>query len=174
MERIILAFPKDETIRKIQSMLDGTSFSVVSSCHSCAEVIRSFLELDDALVLMSYKLSDGTCDDVYESLPPRSGVMTLTKAENIDNIRNIDIFTVPLPVNRVGLRDALETFIGVIERQRHRPKRTDEEKAIIEKAKLTLIEKYMMTEEQAHRFIQKRSMNTGMKVIDTAKLILNL
>ncbi len=174
MERIILAFPKDETMRKIQSMLEGTSFSAVAVCHSCSEAVRSFLELDSAVVLMSYKLPDGTCDDVFDSLPPHSPVITLTKAENIENIRNIDIFALPMPVNRAGLIKALETCCGTVFKRRKKPECSMEEKSLIQKAKLKLIENYMMTEEQAHRFIQKRSMDTGMKITETAKMILSL
>ena len=174
MKRLILAFPKEETIHKIQNMLDGTSFSVVGSCRTCAEAMRIYSEIDNAVLMMSFKLSDGTCDDVYDNLPPHSGIIVLTKAENIEYIRAQDIFTVPLPINRARLAEALETFHAAYIGYGKKPERNEKDKETICRAKLKLIEKYLMTEEQAHRFIQKRSMNTGMKFVDTAKLILSL
>lgn len=174
MKRLILAFGKEETIHKIQNMLEGTSFSVVGTCRSCAEAVRAYTTIDEAVLVMSYKLSDGTCDDVYENLPAHSGIIVLTKAENIEYIREQDIFTVPLPINRARLCEALETFHAAYVGHKKKPDRSDRDKELISKAKLKLMDQYMMTEEQAHRFIQKRSMNTGMKFTETAKLILSL
>ena len=51
--------------------------------------------------------------------------------------------------------------------------RSSDDKIIIERAKLYLMNKYKITEEAAHRFLQKNSMNRGKKMIDTAKEILN-
>ena len=65
-------------------------------------------------------------------------------------------------------------FVGIIERRKHRAKRTPEEEKIIRDAKAYLMEIHRMSEEQAHRFIQKRSMDTGAKFIDTARMILNI
>jgi response regulator NasT len=52
------------------------------------------------------------------------------------------------------------------------PKRSEEDKQLIMKAKELLMEKNGMTEEQAHRYLQKKSMETSSKMTDTAKIIL--
>ena len=51
-------------------------------------------------------------------------------------------------------------------------KRSGEEQAIIKEAKGLLMERHGMSEEQAHRFLQKKSMNSGAKMVQTAKLVL--
>ncbi|MCI1955885.1 MAG: ANTAR domain-containing protein, partial [Oscillospiraceae bacterium] len=48
-----------------------------------------------------------------------------------------------------------------------------EEKQVILKAKNLLISRNNLTEPQAHRFIQKKSMDTGKKMVETAMIILN-
>ena len=53
-----------------------------------------------------------------------------------------------------------------------RPQRSGEEQAIIKEAKGLLMERHGMSEEQAHRFLQKKSMNSGAKMVQTAKLVL--
>jgi response regulator NasT len=53
------------------------------------------------------------------------------------------------------------------------PTRSSEDKQMIAKAKELLMSRNCMTEEQAHRFIQKRSMDTGAKMIQTALKILD-
>jgi response regulator NasT len=42
----------------------------------------------------------------------------------------------------------------------------------VEEAKKLLMERNGMTEEQAHRYIQKQSMDGGTRMIQTARLIL--
>ena len=50
---------------------------------------------------------------------------------------------------------------------------TLDEKQVIESAKNILIERNHFTEPQAHRFIQKKSMDMGRKMVETALIILN-
>lgn len=174
MERIVLAFSRAETAEKIRIMLDGSGYEVYAVCNSKAELMRSVSHIDEVLVIMGYKLPDAVADDVVDDLREGQKLMSIVKAERQAEIYNQDIFVVTLPVNRQILINSIETFIGIIERQKHRIKRTPEEKKIIESAKAYLMENHLMTEEQAHRFIQKRSMDTGAKFIDTARAILKI
>ena len=172
--RVVLAFSKDETARKIKRMLDGSGHSVAMICHSRAELMRGVSGLGEALVIMGYKLPDAVVDDVYRDLAPNQRLLALVKAQRLELIANRDIFTATLPISRQELISAIEVLIGDMPRRKRRTTRTPEEESIIEKAKLYLIEKHNMTEESAHRFIQKRSMDTGARFVDTAKQILDI
>ena len=174
MDRIVLAFSKDETAGKIKMMLDGSGYDVFTVCHSKAELLRNVADMDEVLIIMGYKLPDGTVDDVYDDLMEGQKLMSIVKAEKQSSIYNQDIFVVTLPLNRQLLINSVETFVGIIERRKHRAKRTPEEEKIIRDAKAYLMETHRMSEEQAHRFIQKRSMDMGAKFIDTARMILNI
>ena len=174
MDRVVLAFSKDETADKIKMMLDGSGYDVYTVCHSKAELLRTVSDMDEVLIIMGYKLPDGTVDDVYDDLMEGQKLMSIVKAERQSSIYNQDIFVVTLPLNRQLLINSVETFVGIIERRKHRAKRTPEEEKIIRDAKAYLMETHRMSEEQAHRFIQKRSKDTGAKFIDTARMILNI
>lgn len=174
MDRVVLAFSKDETADKIKMMLDGSGYDVYTVCHSKAELLRTVSDMDEVLIIMGYKLPDGTVDDVYDDLMEGQKLMSIVKAERQNSIYNQDIFVVTLPLNRQLLINSVETFVGIIERRKHRAKRIPEEEKIIRDAKAYLMETHRMSEEQAHRFIQKRSMDTGAKFIDTARMILNI
>ncbi len=52
-------------------------------------------------------------------------------------------------------------------------KNINEEK-IIKRAKSFLIDVYSMTESQAYRYMQKKSMDTGRKLVDIARIILDI
>lgn len=174
MERVVLAFSKAETADKIRIMLDNSGYEVQAVCRSRAELARTVADMEETLVIMGYKLPDAVADEVCEDLREGQRLMCIVKAEHQSEIYNQDIFIVTLPVNRQILINSIETLVGMIERRKHRAKRTPEEEKIIENAKAYLMENHLMTEEQAHRFIQKRSMDTGALFIDTARAILNI
>ena len=60
-------------------------------------------------------------------------------------------------------------------KRRAQPKeRTEEEKKLILNAKKLLMERNQMSEEEAHRYIQKSSMDTGTSIVETAQMVLSL
>lgn len=71
--------------------------------------------------------------------------------------------------------ETVELMLGARHSSLHRctPRRTEEENRVICEAKAILMERNGMTEQQAHRFIQKRSMALGQKMTDVALFILN-
>ncbi len=60
-------------------------------------------------------------------------------------------------------------------KMRAQPKqRSEAERNIILEAKSVLMSRNNLTEEEAHRYIQKRSMNNGTDMVETAQMILSL
>ncbi len=59
--------------------------------------------------------------------------------------------------------------------QRRQPRqRSEEEMQVIQKAKRLLMERNNMTEAQAHRYIQKCSMDSGNDMVETAHMVLQV
>jgi response regulator NasT len=85
-----------------------------------------------------------------------------------------DIFRLPAPVSKSSLCASIEMLYQANRRLNKyiKPRRNEEEKAVVEEAKKLLMERNGMTEEQAHRYIQKQSMDGGTRMIQTARLIL--
>ena len=52
--------------------------------------------------------------------------------------------------------------------------RSEEEKELIGKAKALLMERNGMTEPEAHRYIQKCSMDNGTSLVETAQMVISL
>lgn len=173
LEHIILGFSKNETTQKISKMLESGGYKIFAACHSEDELLRAALETDNPLIIMGFKIGSATVNDICEDLPKDSRIIALLKSEQRDYIESFDIYVVGLPVNAAGLLEAVGRFSGFLKKsEKPRKKRTREENEIIERAKRLLMEKHFMTEEQAHRFIQKRSMDSGARFVDTAKFIL--
>lgn len=176
MERIVLAFSSDATALKIKSMLEGTGCRIDKViCHTAAELFRTISDYDSVLVIMGFKLPDMIADEVFENLDTDCKLISIVRADHADDIYNEDIFVLPLPLSRQKLVSAVSVYFGRFTEEKTVKKgRSPEEEKLIEEAKLFLMENYHMTEQQAHRFIQKRSMDVGAKFVDTARTILNM
>lgn len=176
MGHIVLAFSKEQTVDKIRRMLDSSGFSVFAVAHSAADTIRIVNELDDALVITGFKMPDATVNDLFADMPRSAALIALLKPEQSGFIDDREIFILPLPTSSVRLAGAVELQIGGWQRKaRRKPKpRTAEDKELIDRAKQLLMEQNGLTEEEAHRFIQKKSMDNGVRFAETAKIILGM
>jgi len=85
-----------------------------------------------------------------------------------------DIFSLPAPVTRGDLCASVSMVLQMGRRLERvlRPKRNEEETQVVEKAKRHLMEREGLTEEEAHRYIQKKSMDSGARMVQTAILVL--
>ncbi len=173
--RVVLAFSNEGTALKIRQMLDGTGLETDRVvCRTGAELLRRIEDYDEPLVIMGYKLPDMVVDEVYENAGADCKIISIVKPERLDDINSEDIFVIPLPMSRQKLISSIGVFLGRVPAEKHKTGRSPEEAKVIDEAKLLLMERFHMTEQQAHRFIQKRSMDTGARFIDTARLILNM
>ena len=64
--------------------------------------------------------------------------------------------------------------LGRKQKPKPKPQRSEEEKKLIEKAKLILMDRNGMTEPEAFRYIQKSSMDMGRTMTESAQMILLL
>lgn len=166
MQHIIIAFAKDSVSEKMKKMISACGKSVYASCRSKAELMRSVRDLDDVLIITSFKLPDATCDEIAEDT--QSQIIAVIKPEENGYINNEDIFKLFLPVNTAMVKEAID----VLSKHFKTKERSPEDKKLIENAKIYLMEKFMMDEDAAYRFIQKQSMNKGYTMPETAKVIL--
>ena len=125
-------------------------------------------------MICGYKLRDETAESLFEDLPPSCSLLVIAVQNLLDLIENDDIFKLTAPVSRNDLLSSVRMFLQVGHRMERfvKPKRSAKERAVIEAAKGLLIDRHGMTEDQAHRFLQKKSMDSGAKLIQTAQMIL--
>ena len=90
-----------------------------------------------------------------------------------------DVICLPMPLKVHDLVDTLEMMVQsqarIRKKQRMRPKeRNMEEQNLIMRAKELLMERNNMTESEAHRYIQKCSMDSGTNLVETAQMVISL
>ncbi|MGN0160763.1 MAG: ANTAR domain-containing response regulator [Lachnospiraceae bacterium] len=176
---VIVAFPRVDDARNIKTILSKNGFNVVSYCTSGANVLSQLDHLDGGVVVCGYKLTDMLYTDLMDSLP-RHFKMLLVASESHWNERDdSDVVFVSMPLKVQALSETLnmiiETQIMQRRRERQRPKvRSEEEQNLIRDAKRLLIEKNNMTEGEAHKYIQKCSMDSGNSMVETAAMVMSI
>lgn len=175
MEQVIVAFESEKTCRRIKDILENSGTASCLVCRSGDQVRRYANKQHIAVVICGYKLSDETAEDVLGDLPPVCAMLLLAPQNRLDMVRGDGLFSLPTPVSRSELIASVRMLLQLGCRQENnlQSKRNQEERQQIKAAKELLMDRYSLTEEQAHRFLQKKSMDTGMKLSETARLVLD-
>lgn len=179
MTRIIVAFPKAENGKNIKNVLVRNGYQVVCVCTNGAQVIQEANGLQDGIVVCIYKLSDMIYQELVECLPPGFDTIVIsTKDQWVENgTPGIVGLAVPLKIHE--LLSTVEMVSYNLERKRRKRrqaprKRTKEEQELVDRAKAILMERNQMTEDEAHRYLQKTSMDNGTSFTETAQMILGM
>ena len=173
MERVIVAFESEKSLDRICEILEGGQVAACLKARSAGEVKRLVSKQHVSTVVCGYKFKDESAEQLFYDLPPASALLVVARPDQIELLSD-DVFHIAAPVSRSDLCVAVGMVLQMSRRLERalRPKRNQEENAVVEKAKRVLMEQRGMTEEEAHRFIQKKSMDMGAKMVQTAILIL--
>ncbi len=174
MERIVVAFENDNNRKRICDMLEASGITVRISCRSGSEAIRAVRKMSGGIVISGYKLSEMTASDLAYDLSGQAMLLVIAQSNQLELCNNDNIFKLPTPFSKGDLLSSVRMLVQLEYKNfRTAPlKRTEKETADINKAKELLVSRNGMTEQEAHRFIQRRSMDTGAKASETARLII--
>lgn len=173
MERVIVVFDSDKTTRRICEMLESAGVAECSPCRSGGEARRSVAQFDIHVVISGFRLADGSGENLFEDLPQGTSMLMVAPQHQLDMVSE-EIFRLPAPISRSDLVASVKMVLQMSHRLSKlvRPRRNEEEREIILRAKHLLMERNGLTEDQAHRLLQKKSMDSGVKLIQTARLVL--
>lgn len=175
MQRVIVAFEKEANSAKIREAVESDGIGCLV-CRSAAEVKRTIHEQRVFTVICGFKLRDEVCADLFQDLPDGCAMLMIGPQNRLELCETEGIFKLPSPVSR---GDLLASVHMLLQLRRHTARknvpaqRSEEEKRLVSRAKEVLMDRYDMTEAQAHRFLQKESMDHGTKLTETARLVLS-
>lgn len=174
MDCIIIAFSNAEAQRRIRLLLESGGYRPSACCVSGGEAVRAARKAGEALVICGFHLRDRTANELAADLRGVASVLVVSPAANLDLCEGENLYKLATPAPRSKFFAMLELLERMGEmRRRPPPKRDGGERRIIENAKKLLMEASRMTEAEAHRFLQKRSMDAGLKLTETAQLIID-
>ena len=116
--------------------------------------------------------------DLAQCLPSDFEVLLLGTAQTL-SAAPPSVLSLQLPIKAADLVNTVHMILSKQEQKRRRKKnrpraRSWKEQNYISNAKMVLMERNHLSEEEAYRYIQKSSMDTGTNMVETAQMILML
>jgi len=175
LTNVVVVFPKIEDARNVKNLLARNGYQVAAVCTTGAAALHCADGLVNGIMVSAYKLPDMMYTELKEYLPQGFEMILLVSRNHMGECR--DVISVPMPF---AVRDFLNTMEMTVQavlrrkrKQKSRPAVRDENgKKAIQEAKAMLMTQNHMTEEEAHRYIQKCSMESGNNMIETAHMLL--
>lgn len=179
MENVIIVFPRPEDGRNIKNILTRNGITVDAVCTSGAQALEYANMLSEGIVICSYRFNDMYYTQLDESLPVTFDMLLVASQTHWMDDEGGSIMKLGMPIKVYDLIDTVHMMFEAQHRRRKKarlaPKeRSDDEKALLKEAKHILMERNNMTEDEAHKYIQKCSMDSGNGLVETAKMVLLL
>lgn len=177
MKNIILAFPKPENGKRIKSILQQNGFEVSAVCTTGAKALQYANEFSGGILICGWRFLDMVYSELYECLPPGFEMLLVASAEHCETREYREIVCLHMPLRIHELIQTLNMMADSLpggKRHAKKAKRSREEEILIQSAKELLMERNNMTEEEAHKYLQKRSMDNGTGLLETAQMVLSL
>lgn len=179
MVSIIVVFPQQENARSIRNILVKSGFHVVGVCVTGTQAVSQMDGLNGGIVICGYKMADMLYSQLHELLPSGFEMLLMASGQHLQECLDNDIVCLSMPLKVHELISTVGMMAEHQERARRRQKsiprqRRPEEKTVIEEAKALLMERNHMTEEEAHRYLQKCSMDSATNMTETAAMVLEM
>ena len=179
MTNIIVAFSKPEDAKSIKNILMRNGFRVVAVCTSGAQALSSLDGLNGGIVVSGYRFEDMLFQELRECMPKGFEMLLVASQNRAGDLDLRELVYLPMPLKVHDLVTTLEMMCEAQsqrkKRMRQKPvERNREEQQLIVQAKALLMERNHMTESEAHRYIQKCSMDSGTNMVETAQMVISL
>lgn len=180
MTSVIVVLPKMEDANNIKHLLVRCGISVSGVCTAGAQAISMADGFNDGILICGYKMTDMIYTQLYEDMPHSFEMLLIASQQMIGGgmVEN-GIMCLTMPLKAHDLINTVNMMIQNMERRRRKSRskpreRKPEETAIIKEAKEVLMNRNHMSEEEAHKYIQKCSMDSGTNMVETAQMVLTM
>ena len=173
MRDVIIASANRKSAEHIKSILQRDLLFVSEIYQSGAEVL-SYASIRPDAVVVCGRLSDGLPAVARAAtLPPGFDVVHLVSSSDAYQGFVSNMVELTMPLDRVEFVSVVRTLTQLSSDITSRKKtRSVEENDLLTLAKQRLCENYGISEREAHRKIQKMSMEQGVRLMDVARKIL--
>lgn len=171
LESALIVSYVEKSTAFLTEMLSAASVNQIVALRSVGEARRLLLERDFDLVIVNALLRDESGESFSQHIASKgmSQVILIVKSEYFDAVSAIceddGVLVISKPVNRAVFWSALKLAGSAQSRLRHLQaensnlKQKIEDIRIIDRAKYLLISYSNMSEQEAHRYIEKQAMD---------------
>ena len=181
MAGIIVVFPNRDNADHIRNLLVRGGLTVTVVYTAGAQAVNHADAFDEGIVLCGYKLKDMMYTELRECLPHDFEMLLIASQEKWSSAEEKGVSVLSMPLKAYELIHTVQMMAEDMECRRKRRKeekvrrgRTPAHQEMIWRAKELLMKKKQMTEEEAHRYLQKCSMDSGRDMTETAEMVLSM
>ena len=176
---IIVVFPKKENAINIRNLLVRNGVNVTGVATTGAQAMHYADTVDEGIVVCGYKLKDMMYTDLREYLPENFDMLLVASQDKWRDGLVRGEMGLSMPIKVYDLMNTIEMMLTDIDRRRRKRKkqlknRDPKQQETVRKAKELLMARNNMTEEEAHRYLQKSSMDSGTNMVETAEMVLSI
>ncbi|MDO4268936.1 MAG: ANTAR domain-containing protein [Eubacteriales bacterium] len=179
MVNVIVAFSRPEDAKNIKKILVKSGFDVTSACTSGAQALAQAEDLGSGVIVCGGRLPDMMYSELHDCMPEGFSMLLIASPDRLSARPQENLVCLPTPLKVHSLVESMEMMAQAHARRRKRMRqqpreRSQEELKLMKEAKELLMERNGMTEEEAHRYMQKCSMDSGTNMTETAQMIISL
>ena len=174
--RLLIAAPQG-VAAKLQGIL--ATAGIVPDAMYCTGGEALCAQADaHALLLTSWRLEDMTGPELARRMPAAGIMMIVPGDYDPAELEGADVLTLHNPISQDALIQAVRAMcycgakLQALEKKALKLERQLAERKIIERAKGRLMDALHLSEKEAHYRMQKKSMDTGRRIVDVAQEIL--
>ena len=179
MISVIVVFPKKEVALKIKNILIKNGYEVVATCLTGAQAMQAAERYEAGIVISGIRFVDMVYYELKDNLSDMYEMIVVANSRQWEQYGGDDVICLPLPMKAYDLMETVDDLAGEISRRLKRSRqkvkqRSAKEQGVINQAKEILMTNSGYTEEEAHRYLQKQSMDSGNNMVDTAYMLLEM
>lgn len=179
MVGIIVVFPNKDNAANIRNLLVRGGMNVTGVCTTGAQALNYADAADDGIVICGYKMKDMMYTELREYLSDRYEMLLIASPGRWSEDNPEGIVGLSMPIKVYDLIDTVEMMLKSVERRRKKrkeklKKRDPQQQELITQAKELLMARNHMSEEEAHKYLQKSSMDSGTNMAETAQMVLRV
>ena len=166
MVNVIIVFPKIEEAKSIKNLLIRNGISVTKVCTTGAQAAQAADACDDGVIICGYKFLDMMYSDLENYIPKYFDMIVLSSKKNYEEVRDSGVVCLSMPIKSMDFVNTVSLTIENLLWERKKRK-------VIKAAKLKLMHDFEYDEQSAHRYLQKKSMDNGINIVEMAYMILD-
>ncbi len=182
--RVVIGSLSEKMMKQLAHFLNENGFIVVGQTTSGHEMLRKVHTVYPDLAILDYKMKGMNGHELSEILISEKICPVVALISNMEVVNFINLSQEPtfvplvkplskdVLINTINLLLKTSKSIGALEKEIHSIKADKDVEDLMTKAKRLLIENMSLTESEAHRRIQKQSMDKGISKVKIAEAII--
>ena len=190
MAGLIVVFPNKDNATNIRNLLARGGMDVIGVCTTGAQAMHYADTVDDGIVVCGYRMKDMMYTQLREYLPESFEMLLVASQDKWSSGDVEGIVGLSTPIKVYDLLNTVNMMLQSMDRRRKKRRkelknRDPKQQETIRKAKeltnkpfgvniMLLMTRNNMSEEEAHRYLQKSSMDSGTNMVETAEMVLSI